>query len=161
MCVSRLQGSRGRMDLIRTSTRDCHNTSPQVLLLAVTQAICLSMNINDMICTASKVQISAGRQDGLCNVKSIYDEFWMALGATRSVEDAFHLPIPMHHKPLELIARHHRMRAVRRREYRDSVTDQAITTFCSLFINERRRPEVPITLPVRLFLRYPALTIRR
>jgi uncharacterized protein VirK/YbjX len=139
MYVGRLQGSSSRMDLIRTSTKDCHDTSQQTLLLAVAQGICLSMNISDMVCSSYKTQVSAGRQDGLCNANSIYDEFWLAFGATRLGEEVFYLPVPMPHKPLELIKQHHRKRAVNRRKHRDSVVNQARMTFCKLFLDDRSK----------------------
>jgi len=138
MYIGRLQGVRNMMDLIRTSTKHCHDTSQHVLLLAAAQGICLSLNIRDMVCSSACGQHSFGRNDEQCNVNSIYDEFWMAMGATRISDYAYHMPIPMPNKPLALIERCHRRRAVKRREYRDAATDQAGATFCRLFMNERR-----------------------
>lgn len=138
MYIGRLQGGRDMMDLIRTSTKSCHDTSQSVLLLAVAQGICLSLNIRTVVCTSASGQSSAGHQDGLCNVNSCYDEFWMAMGATKISDYEYHMPIPMPIKPLQLIERQHRRRAVKRREYRAAATDQAREAFCRLFMNKRR-----------------------
>lgn len=138
MHIGRLQGGRDMMDLIRTSTKHCHDTSQHVLFLAVAQGICLSLNVRDLVCSSASGQHSIGRKVGRCDVNSCYDEFWMAMGATRISDYAFHMPIPMPTKPLQLIERSHRRRAAKRREYRDAATDQARATFCELFMNKRR-----------------------
>jgi len=160
MYIGRLQGGHNMMDLIRTSAKHCQDTSQQVLLLAVAQGICLSLNIRDMVCSSASGKHSVGRKDEeLCNVNSIYDEFWMAMGATKISDYAYHLPVPMPKKPLKLIERYHRRRAVKRREYRDAATDQAGATFCRLFMNELRSPYV-VTVPKRVLSRSQRLTSR-
>ena len=157
MFVGRLQGGRNMMDLIRTSTKHCHDTSQHVLLLAVAQGICLSLNIRDMICSSSSGQHAVIRNDELCNVNSIYDEFWTAMGATKISDYAYHMPVPMPKKPLTLIERTHRRRAVKRREYRDAAADQAGATFCRLFMNQRRSLYV-VRVPKRVPNRSQILT---
>ncbi len=131
MYIGRLQGGRHVMDLIRTATKHCHGISQQALLLAVAQGISLSLNIKDMVCS--------GANGKPCSVSSIYDEFWMDMGATKISDYTYHMPVPMQKKPLELIEQCHRRRAVKRREYRDAACDKAGATFCRLFMNEGRR----------------------
>jgi uncharacterized protein len=140
MYIGRLQGARDRMDLIKTSTKNCRDTSPQVLLLAVAQGIATAMNLKHMVCIAYEGKALA-QQDELCNVKSIYDEFWVAMGATKLGDHAYHMPIPTPRKPLESIGQHHRKRAAKRREYRDAAADQSGMTFCGLFMTKRRSQE--------------------
>jgi uncharacterized protein VirK/YbjX len=137
ICIGRLQGGRDMMDLIRASTKRCQDTAQHTLLLAAVQGICSSLNIKDMVCRSSKGQHSSGK-DGRCHSDSVYDEFWMAMGATKISDYLFHMPSPIPKKPLELLDQHRRKRAVKRRKYRDAATDQARATFCSLFMKERR-----------------------
>lgn len=138
MYIGRLQGSRQQMDLIRASAKNCNGISQQTLLLAAAEGICLAMGIRWMVCPSSRSQLSVGRQDEFSNGVSIYDQFWLDIGATRLGEENFHLPVPMPHKPTNQIKRCHRSRAAGRRRYRDSVSDQARATFSARFIDGKR-----------------------
>jgi uncharacterized protein len=135
MYIGRLQGRRGMMDLIRASTKNCNDMAQQTLLLAAAEGICLPLNIRGMVCASSISQVSTGRQDGLGNAPSIYDEFWMETGATRIGQGLFYLPVPIPHKPKELIKRCHRSRAAYRRKYRASTSDRTAAAFRALFLD--------------------------
>lgn len=136
--IGRLQGARQQMDLIRDSAKKCNGISQQTLLLAAAEGICLAMGIRWMVCPSSRAQLSVGRQDEFSSGVSIYDQFWLDIGATRLGEENFHLPVPMPHKPTSQIKRCHRSRAAGRRRYRDSVSDQARKIFRELFIDGKR-----------------------
>ncbi len=146
MYIGRLQGGRHVAELMRATTKHCHDTSQHALLLAVAQGICLSLNIRDMVCSSVCGQHSVGKADTPSIAGSLYDEFWLAMGATRISDYAYHMPVPMPKKPLELIEQSHRRRAVKRREYRDAATDQAGAAFFRLFMNERGSPYL-VTVP--------------
>jgi uncharacterized protein VirK/YbjX len=133
MYIGRLQGVRDKMDLVKISTKNCKDTAPQTILLAVAEGICLSLGIRNMVCPSSKAQLSLGRQDEPTNRVSIYDQFWIDNGATRLGEETFCLPVPMPHKPTNHIKRSHRSRANSRRKYREFVSNIAKTSFCKLF----------------------------
>jgi hypothetical protein len=136
--VGRLQGARNQMDLIRASAKTCSGIAQQTLLLAAAEGICLSLGIRWMVCPNSKAQLSVGRQDEFFSGVSIYDQFWLEIGATRLNEENFYLPVPMPHKPTKHIKRCHRSRAAKRRNYRNAVSDQARTMFRDRLIDGRR-----------------------
>ncbi len=140
MYIGRLQGSRHVIDQIRTATKRCHGISQQALLLAVAQGIGLSLDIKDMVCSSASGKYSVDRTDKPSISSQLYDEFWTDMGATKISDYAYHMPLPIQKKPIGLIEQCHRRRAVKRREYRDTVSDLAGATFCRLFMNERVSP---------------------
>ena len=139
MYIGRLQGDSPVQGMITTSTKNCRDTAPQTLLFTVAEGICLALSINDMVCAGSRTHYWSSTTDGLDNFTSIYDEFWLSMGA-RELGDLgyYYTSIPIPQKPLELIRQHHRNRAKKRREHRAAVADQARISFCGLFMKKQR-----------------------
>jgi uncharacterized protein VirK/YbjX len=138
MYIGRLQGDSRYRESITTSTKNCGDTAPQTLLFTVAQGICLALNIKDMVCTGSRTHYLVEYEEVLDNFTSIYDEFWLSMGA-RELGDLgyYYTPIPIPQKPLELIKQNHRNRAKKRREQRAAVADQARISFCGLFMKKK------------------------
>jgi hypothetical protein len=92
-----------------------------------------------MVCAGSRTPYLVEHGDGLDDFTTIYDEFWLSMGA-RELGDLgyYYTPIPIPQKPLELIKQHHRNRARKRREHRAAVADQARISFCGLFMKKQR-----------------------
>jgi uncharacterized protein VirK/YbjX len=143
--VGRSQGRAGYIEDIRVATKQCQDVAPQVLLLAGLQAVAGALNIRDLVATSAEGQVSVGARAHE-RWLSVYDEFWMSLGATRMKEAMFHLPLPLPEKPLDLIKNNHRSRVVRRRIFKHGVTTAAREAFRTHCLDATIVGRVPLAL---------------
>jgi uncharacterized protein VirK/YbjX len=139
MYIGRIQGVRDRMDLIKASAKHCRGIAPQNILIAISEGICLALNIHSIVCPSSRAQLSVARHDELPEELAIYDAFWLDNGATRLYEDIFYIPVPVPHKPTNKIKRSHRSRANNRRKHRETIANIAKNNFHTLFIKKNHK----------------------
>jgi uncharacterized protein VirK/YbjX len=129
ICVARIQGKGKGFERIRHATKACRDVAPPLLLLAALQGIALALDITDLVGVDAGNQISLEGGEQPAGAPSTYDEFWLAQGAGRIDRQMFHLPVPLPEKPLALVKQKHRGRVIQRREFRNSVTEQALRRF--------------------------------
>lgn len=129
LLISCVQGAYGQNNLIRKVRKLCHDIPPSRLLLAAAQGFALALNIR-MIAGVSIDQQLSSRSSNKEPVEIFdYDEFWESYRAKRTEDGLFHLPVPFAEKPIEQIKPHHRVQAMRRREFRLRIT-QHVQTLC-------------------------------
>jgi uncharacterized protein VirK/YbjX len=130
-CVARIQGKGKGFQHIRHATKACRDVAPPLLLLAALQGVALALEITDVVGVDAGNQLSldmGDRSDG-AQAPSVYNEFWLAQGASTIVRGMFHLPVPLPEKPLSQVKQGHRRRAAQRQEFRRAVTEQALHRF--------------------------------
>lgn len=127
--LGRLQGADGRFEQIRLATRQLHDISPKDILLAALQGIAQALGIDTLIGVSNAEQLSKSRGVRAESVLFDYDSFWQSLQAQRTIDNLFMLPLPIPDKPIETIAQKHRSRTLRKRRYKESVSEAACNAF--------------------------------
>ena len=121
--ISRVQGRAKGLPLITKASKDCCDVSPARILLAAAEGVATALEIRHMVGIGASSQLSADKQHQSDLVRA-YDEFWLAAGGLPLDRDMFHLAVPTVPKPIQAIQRNHRRRALRKRHFRQLVTEQ-------------------------------------
>jgi uncharacterized protein len=112
-----IQGSNGHYEEIRSATKAMHEVAPPALLMTALQGIAIAWGIRQMAGICAKSQYSYDfRDEGLST--QAYDDFFLALGATRTTDDYLTGPLPLPAKPLELIKNGHKSRTAKKRAFK-------------------------------------------
>ena len=122
--VGRIQGLTD-INLIRNTTKSIHDIAPSALLMAALQGVALACKLNTIIGVSNDQQVSTTDKHIFFN----YDLFWYSLGADKTRENLFVLPVPFTEKPIELIKNNHRRRTLHKRQYKNKIKQEIFTDF--------------------------------
>jgi len=135
--IARVQGKRSGLHLIRAATKSCLDVSPAALLLAAAEGIATALELSDMIGMGASDQLSASLGQHQAMVKT-YDTFWLEAGGRPLARNMYHLPVPAPDKPIQSIKRNHRLRTLRKREYKRLVKEQVCRAFRDILLGARQ-----------------------
>ena len=128
MYIARVQGKGKGLARIREATKNCHDVSPAMLLLAAAEGVARALELGDMVGIGASAHVSAGNIEAETLVKA-YDEFWRAVGGERLDRAMFHLRVPMPGKSILSVTRDHRSRTNRKRRFKNLVKEQIHRAF--------------------------------
>jgi len=121
--VLRVQGLKGQYELVRRATKELEEVAPPALLMAALQGLASAWDIRSMAMVCAKRQYCyVESADGLFT--QTYDDFFAALGATRTTDDFYSSPLPLPSKPLDLIRNGHKSRTVRKRAFKLRISEE-------------------------------------
>jgi len=137
LLISRLQGMKGKYQLIQRATKAMKDVAPVSLLLAALQGFAEAFGITEI------VGVSAQRQSGYSEecadiLRKAYDNFFHSLGAVLGPENLFSCPVPIPEKPLQDVKRGHKLRTKEKRAFKRDVTDTVHRFF---LVNRRMENE--------------------
>jgi uncharacterized protein VirK/YbjX len=122
LLVARLQSAKGCESQIRLATKSMLEVAPPALLVAALQGVAAALGIHAMAGTCATIQSSYLLEHSSV-FQEAYDDFFVTLGATRNSAGFFCSPLPLEEKPLLLIARGHKIRVRKKREFKRQVAD--------------------------------------
>lgn len=115
--VLRVQGLKGQYERVRCATKALQEVAPPALLMAALQGLASAWGIRHMAgVSATKQYCFAPAAANLFT--QTYDDFFTALGATRTTVDYFSSPLPLPAKSLDLIRNGHKSRTVKKRAFK-------------------------------------------
>jgi uncharacterized protein len=121
--ISRVQGMKGHYEQIRCATKSLREVAPPALLMAALQGIADAWGIGAMAGISAQSQYCYDESAaGL--FRQTYDDFFLALGATRTTKDFFSSPLPLPAKPLALIKNGHKSRTLKKRAFKLRISDE-------------------------------------
>jgi len=135
--IARVQGKGSGLHLIRAATKSCLDVSPAAVLLAAAEGVATALEVRDMVGIGASNQLSADLrpQQGMVDA---YDKFWLAVGGRPLSRNMYHLPVPAFTKPIQSIKRNHRLRTLRKREYKRLVKEQVCRAFRDIVLGSTR-----------------------
>ena len=120
--VGGVQGGKD-FDLIKQATKSLFDISPVALLMAALQGIALACNFNWVWGVGNDKHLAIGR--ACFN----FDAFWNSLGGEKQLNQLYNLPVPFPEKPISSIKANHRSRTLRKREFKNRLTEQVRNHF--------------------------------
>jgi uncharacterized protein len=98
------------------------------MLIAAAEGIAIALDVTDMVGIGASNQLSANYhpRDGLITA---YDDFWLAIGCVPLARNMYHLAVPTLSKPIQSVKRNHRLRTLRKREYKRVIKEQVCRAF--------------------------------
>ncbi|HEX7635397.1 MAG TPA: DUF535 family protein [Noviherbaspirillum sp.] len=126
LLISAVQGTAGKIDLIRQATKICHGSAPIYLLLAATEAFALSLDIDTIVGMSANQQIARQNKTD-CHSFFDYDGFWMDFTEDLTMKDFYPISVPLSEKPLSTIKSNRRSRALRRRYLKKQIFQKTQT----------------------------------
>ncbi len=118
--ITRLQGIKGCFRQIGDATRAMHDVAPARLLLAALQGVADAFGIGTVAAVPAERQTSYTMDCALA-FKEAYDDLFTELGLTKSKTGFFSSALPIEQKPLTSIKRGHRVRAKKKRAFKQQV----------------------------------------
>lgn len=131
------QGSKNCFHLIRCTTKENFDISPQTILITCLKAIATSMGIIKIIGISANNQVSIGRNNNSHDHLGNYDELWLASGGNQISDGNFLIPTHLHEKPISIIKRGHRIRTRKKRDFKHCIYDQILISLGNL-INDNK-----------------------
>lgn len=127
LLITRLQSTKGlHQELSQASRALCH-VSPIVLLMAALQGVAGAFGIDTMACVSGARQISYDEKFAEIFQRS-YDDFFEQRGISPNSGGFFVTPFPLKEKSINDLNREHKIRAVKRRAFRQKI-QQACADF--------------------------------
>ena len=141
LLVLRLQGVKGGFEQIYSATKDFKEVAPPALLVAALQGIADAWGIRQMagVCAHSQYSYTDLNAEML---EGAYDEFFLALGATRISPDFFLTCLPLPEKPIDQIGKSHRPRSKRKRAFKAKIADEVCLNLLELCAESREPARV-------------------
>lgn len=120
--ITRLQGMQGCFRPISLATKTLCEVAPPALLVAALEGVAKACGIREMagVCATRHVSYN---QDCANSLKKAYDDFFTAIGATRSAANFFCSPLPVQQKPLAFIKKGHKTRTRKKRAFKQQVAE--------------------------------------
>jgi uncharacterized protein VirK/YbjX len=121
--LTRVQGVKGHFSQIRLATKALCQVAPPAALVAALQGIGSALNIRTLagVCSAHNVCYGNTTRG---NLETVYDEFFAALGTTKSPSGIFsHGTIPLPEKPMNSIKVGHRLRTKAKRALKKQISE--------------------------------------
>ncbi len=115
--VSRIQGTKN-FELIRYCTKSCHDIVPPALLIAALQGLAGALGLRLLVGISSEERLYD-------SITFDYNAFWESFNAEKTAENLFFLPLPVVKTPIELIKGKRRERTLRKRQYKDQISEAA------------------------------------
>jgi uncharacterized protein VirK/YbjX len=151
LLISRMQGMKGKYQLIQQATRAMNDVAPASFLLAALQGFAEAFGVSEI------VGVSAVRQSAYCEesdeiFRKAYDEFFTTVGAVLGSDNLFRCPVPIPEKPLQDVKRGHKLRTKEKRAFKRDVADTVLRFFQRNWRTdgERSQQEQNSDLPVQL-----------
>lgn len=121
--ISRLQGVKGRHELIYLAEKALLGIKPAALLVSALEGVCAACGVSELAgVTAANQPYFHPEIEHI--FKLAYDDFFTDIEATIVRPGFFHSPIPLHRKPMELINKSKRARARKRRAFKSQIADE-------------------------------------
>ena len=130
LVITRVQGIRLAVDMMKIATKLCGDCAPRLLLFSALEGLVAGMQIRGMIGVGVKRQIATEFET--ITTRSFYDNydgFWLSLNAQPLPDGNYRLPTPAVQRPLSTIPSKHRGRTQARRTYRHIVTSAVASYF--------------------------------
>ncbi len=144
--VSRIQGGRNVFGIIQAATKDLLDISPPHILFSALNGVAVATNVTYIFGTASKKQVTSGELDADV-FKSAYDDFFISLGGSETVDGFFCFDVPLRNRQIEFIKRDHRSRTKKKRKFKARISGhaQGVATYnfrrpASQYSDDRCRP---------------------
>ena len=120
LLITRLQGIKGCYRQVGIATRAMHEVAPNRLLLVALQGIAKGFGVRAIAAVPAHRQTSY-KNTAASAFKDAYDNFFSELGFSKSATGFFSSDVPFNQKPLTTIKRGHRLRAKKRRAFKDQI----------------------------------------
>lgn len=127
--IARLQGKGKGLHLIRSATKNCLDISPAALLLTATEGIATALGLSHMVGIGADNHVAVSADSRPAGMAKAYDEFWITAGGLRLERSMYHLSVPSPRKPIQSVKRNHRLRVLRKREFKTAVKEQVCSAF--------------------------------
>jgi len=149
--ISRLQGMKGKFNLIQRATKTMSDVAPAAFLLSALEGFAEAFDIPEIVGVSALRQAAYTDEYGETFRKS-YDDFFISIGAELGRGNFFTCPVPLPEKPIQEIKRGHKLRTKEKRAFRRDVSDTVHRFFQ---VNRRMKVErSPLErtsdIPVRL-----------
>jgi uncharacterized protein VirK/YbjX len=131
LLITCLQGARGANPQIKVVLKTLHEYSPRRLLLAALQGIADAFGNVPIAAVCANNQKSYSEELAAILTHS-YDDFFAALGMSKTAEGFFFSPTPIEGKPVELFKERQRPLAIERRATRDQLQSACASFFLSV-----------------------------
>jgi uncharacterized protein VirK/YbjX len=136
LLITRLQGVRGCFAQISAATKALHSVAPDRLLFTALLGVAEAFAVRAIAAIPGHRQTSYSKEDAI-SFQHAYDDFFSELGFSRSATGLFYATLPLNQKPLLSIQRSHRLRAKKRRAFKNQVT-AACSRFFQSFAGESK-----------------------
>ena len=120
--ISRLQGMRGKYNMIQRATKTMSDVAPSSFLLSALQGFAEAFDITEIVGVSAVRQAAYTEESGEIFRKS-YDDFFISIGAVLGPENLFTCPVPIPEKPLQEVKRGHKLRTKEKRAFKRDVAD--------------------------------------
>lgn len=120
--ITRMQTTRGCHEYAKEVSSNFHDVSPQWMLFSAVSGISERLGVNKIVGISGVDQYSYK----LCCDKSFYttyDGFFESLGVKKNLVGVYEIALPIQLKPINLVARKHRGRTLKKRKLRQVICD--------------------------------------
>jgi uncharacterized protein VirK/YbjX len=118
--ITRLQGIKGCYRQIGDATKAMHDVAPARLLLAALQGVADAFGIGTVAAIPADRQTSYSMDCALA-FKEAYDDLFTELGLSMNTSGFFSSALPIEQKPLTSIKRGHKLRAKKKRAFKQQI----------------------------------------
>ncbi len=126
--IGRFQGVASQKVAIKRAGSLCHEVVPATLLLDTVRAIARTLSIPGIVGVSAANQVCL-RDHHRAGATAIYDEFWLAAGASQIGNIGYHMPTVKEDTPLSEIKNKYRSRTKRKRAFRGQLAEEVTRSF--------------------------------
>ena len=124
--ITRVQGSTGYLDFLKTVKNDLLDVGVNHLLFAAIRGLSAYIGFPTIYGVSTKFQ-SYYTEQRFDRFNRTYDNFWEALQGKKINDAFFRLPVPFVDKDISQIAQHYRSRVRKKRQFKDSIINSVFS----------------------------------
>ena len=129
--LTRVQGSTGYLDFLKSNKTDLMDVGVNHLLFAAMRGLSAYMGFEAIFGVSTKFQ-SYYTESRFDRFNNTYDNFWESLQGNKSSEACYQLPVPYIDKDILRISQHHRSRVRRKHQFKDSIINSIFSKLLHL-----------------------------
>lgn len=136
IAIGASQGTAGAAGLARSAAKANGEVAPADLLMIVLRSLATALEVPVLAAVPCRGQIARIVQEDPERFHATYDGFWESHGGVRH-QGWYLLPLAAPEKPIHLVARPHRRRALRKRALKHTIFQSALDTLSRLGLAAR------------------------
>jgi uncharacterized protein VirK/YbjX len=136
--IGQVQGYPGAFDLIRESTKICHETAPPDMLMAALAGVAAALDIHVIAGVGFENNLST---PNIANSHATFDynDFWGRYHGIKSEQGHHIIGLPFFEKEISLVKAKHRKRTLTKRAFKQQINERAKNSMGHMVLNKSAR----------------------
>lgn len=140
--VGQVQGQLREFELIKEVTKLCQDISPLDLLMSAVEGFSAALGADFVVGVSQANNVSFNDEAlAVANSHFNYSEFWHRYNGVENSDGDFWIRMPLEAKPIHLIAANHRGRTLRKRAFKQQVSEQTRSVIEGYMLGHAKAPD--------------------